>query len=136
MREDPMQSDAPDATPTPYEEINDFDRFVTLVFEEKRTVVVDFWAGWCGPCKAFAPTFAAAAAAYPELTFLKVDTERNRDIMKAAGVRSLPTVGLYHGGELFDVIVGMQTPARFDKQIKRLKAKAEGKGFLSRILGR
>lgn len=120
----------------PYEDINDFDRFVTVVFEEKRTVVVDFWAGWCGPCKAFAPIFAAAAAAHPELTFLKVDTERNRDIMKAAGVRSLPTIGLYHDGQLFDVIVGVQTPARFEKQLKRLKSKAEGKGLLSRLLGR
>lgn len=124
------------ATAPAYEDINDFDRFVTVVFEEKRTVVVDFWAGWCGPCKAFAPIFAAAAAAHPELTFLKVDTERNRDIMKAAGVRSLPTIGLYHDGQLFDVIVGVQTPARFEKQLKRLKAKAEGKGLLSRLLGR
>ena len=120
----------------PYEEINDFDRFVQIVFEEKQTVIVDFWADWCGPCKRFAPIFAAAAAAHPELRFLKVDTERNRDIMKAAGVRSLPTIGLYHEGELFDVIIGAQTPAKFDKQIKRLKAKAEGKGLLSRLLGR
>ena len=56
--------------------------------------------------------------------------------MKAAGVRSLPTVGLYHGGELFDVIIGVQTPAKFDKQIKRLKAKADGKGLLSRLFSK
>ena len=120
----------------PYEEINDFDRFVQIVFEDRKTVVVDFWADWCGPCKRFAPIFAAAAEANPDLCFLKVDTERNRDIMKAAGVRSLPTVGLYHGGELFDVIIGVQTPAKFDKQIKRLKAKADGKGLLSRLFSK
>ncbi|MGK0358370.1 MAG: thioredoxin [Bradymonadia bacterium] len=125
-----------DAGTTPYEEVNDFDRFVQIVFKEKQTVIVDFWADWCGPCKRFAPIFEAAANAHPELCFLKVDTERNRDIMKAAGVRSLPTIGLYHGGELFDVIIGVQTPAKFDKQIKRLKAKSDGKGLLSRLFSK
>lgn len=119
-----------------YEEVNDFDRFVEIVFTEKQTVVVDFWADWCGPCKRFGPIFAEAAKGHPGLTFVKVDTERNRDIMQAAGVRSLPTVGLYHGGELFDVLVGVQTPARFEKHLKRLENKAEGKGLLSRLLGR
>lgn len=121
---------------TGYEEVNDFDRFVEIVFEDKQTVVVDFWADWCGPCKRFAPIFAEAAKAHPQLTFLKVDTEKNRDIMQAAGVRSLPTIGLYHGGELFDVLIGVQTPAQFAKQLKRLEDKAEGKGLLARLFGR
>lgn len=120
----------------PVTEIASFDDFVELVFKEQKTVVVDFWADWCGPCKRFAPVFEAAAGQHPDLVFVKVDTVQHRDIMQAAGVRSLPTIGLYHGGQLFDVLIGMQTPARFEKQLKRLEDKAAGKGFIARLLGR
>ena len=67
---------------------------------EEGTVLVDFWAEWCGPCKRFGPIFEEASAKHPDIVFGKVDTEAEQALAAAAGIRSIPTLMAFRDGVL------------------------------------
>jgi thioredoxin len=58
-------------------------------------VIVDFWAPWCGPCRSFAPTFAAASEKHADVTFAKVNTEEQQELAAAFSIRSIPTLMVF-----------------------------------------
>ena len=75
------------------------DTFEATVNRDGITLV-DWWAGWCGPCRMFAPVFEAASQQHPDITFGKIDTEAEQQIAAAARIRSIPTLMAFRDGIL------------------------------------
>ena len=65
------------------------------IIQSNETVLVDFWAEWCGPCRSFAPTYEAMSEKYPDLVFAKVDTEDQQELAGSFGIQSIPTLMVF-----------------------------------------
>jgi len=63
--------------------------------EDNETVLIDFWAEWCGPCRSFAPTYETTSEKHPDIVFAKVDTEDQPELAGAFGIRSIPTLMVF-----------------------------------------
>jgi len=68
-----------------------FEEIVTT----NATVLVDFWASWCGPCRMFAPVFESAAEQHPDVVFAKINTETEQELAQTFGIMSIPTLMVF-----------------------------------------
>lgn len=99
-------------------EIDD-DSFEDKVLKSDKPVMVDFWAPWCGPCKAIAPTVDALEKEYGDkMTFVKVNVDENPVAPSKFGVQAIPTLIFFKNGEITDQITGMVAKEKLEETIK------------------
>jgi thioredoxin len=92
------------------------------VVERDGIVLIDWWAPWCGPCRAFAPTYEKVALKHPDITFGKVNTEAQPDLAGAFDIRSIPTLMILRDKVLLFSQPGALPEAALDDLIRQVRA--------------
>ena len=92
--------------------------FEQEVVNSDKTVLLDFWATWCGPCRMIAPTVAAVAEENSQVLVGKVNVDEEPDLARAFGITSIPTLVVMKGGKAVCQAVGVQTKEQILKLVK------------------
>jgi len=92
--------------------------FETEVVNSAKTVLLDFWATWCGPCRMIAPTVEAVAEENPDVLVGKVNVDEEPELARAFGITSIPTLVVMKDGKTVRQAVGVQTKEQILKLVK------------------
>jgi thioredoxin len=95
---------------------------VEQLIDASDTLIIDFWAPWCGPCRTFKPIFETAAESHPEITFASCNTEEQQELAGAFGIRSIPTVMIFREKVLVFSQPGMLPAEVLEDLIGKVKA--------------
>ncbi|RKG93403.1 thioredoxin [Corallococcus terminator] len=100
-------------------DIKDSD-FQKLVLDSQEPVLVDFWATWCAPCRAIAPSVEALSTQYKgQVQFTKMNIDENQDTPQKYNIRSIPTLLLFKGGKVVEQIVGAVPKSKIEDAVKK-----------------
>jgi thioredoxin len=99
--------------------------FEELVVKSDVPVLVDFWASWCGPCRMISPILDEVAKEYEgKAKVVKINVDEQREIASSMGVRSIPTLAVFSGGEVKELIVGARPKQELTKALDKVVANA------------
>jgi thioredoxin 1 len=90
--------------------------------EKGGILFIDWWADWCGPCKAFAPVYEKVADANPDITFAKVDTDKEQQLAAAFGIRSIPTLMIFRDGVPLFAQPGALPQSDLEELVRKVRA--------------
>jgi len=97
------------------------DTFDSEIVNSPMPALVDFWATWCGPCKMIGPVVEELAGEYKgKVKIAKMDVDNNRKTPAKFGIRNIPTLIFFKGGEVVNTIVGAQSKTSLEEQLKKL----------------
>ena len=98
------------------------DETIEKTIADGGIVLLDFWADWCGPCKAFGPVFEATSEKHPDVVFGKVDTEAEQALAANAGIQAIPTLMAFRDGILVFRESGALPAAALENLVTQIKA--------------